>query len=284
MKWLYRLGIISVIIYIVGVLLTIYYLNGWGANLISTLELDDPAKLTQINDSANQVFFAIAVETALGFFAILFLLLSRQTRTEVIYVDKHQKLTGGNNEQINSENNLEGENLAYNEHLENVRTLIQNINLETDKIIRKENLEKLLWELAKGISAVQACLYFKDSNVDSEEYSNTFSLYATYAVYQPEVQKQTYELGEGLVGQVAKDGKWIVFKDVPENYLKVVSGLGNASPNFLLLVPIILEENSQSVQGVIEMASFSDFNPKDIDFIQEMALLLAKENIIVEVL
>ena len=47
-----------------------------------------------------------------------------------------------------------------------------------------------------------------------------------------------YEIGEGLIGQSAASGNTLYVDDVPDGYIKIVSGLGSASPQHLLIVPV----------------------------------------------
>jgi GAF domain-containing protein len=98
---------------------------------------------------------------------------------------------------------------------------------------------------------------------------------ANYALYKEDGYEEKYELGVGLVGQVAKNGKIIKLDTIPENYLPAVSGLGRSDVAYLLLIPIVNTENENL--GVLELASFKDFYEYEMNFLQEVALLLAKE-------
>ncbi|TAE46020.1 MAG: GAF domain-containing protein, partial [Cytophagales bacterium] len=97
----------------------------------------------------------------------------------------------------------------------------------------------------------------------------------SYALYQEKTSVTAYNIGEGLVGQVAKNKKTIKLNQIPEDYLPIVSGLGKALPSFVLILPILQNENE--VLGVIELAGFLDFSDADILFLEDVALLLANE-------
>ena len=75
-----------------------------------------------------------------------------------------------------------------------------------------------------------------------------------------------YRLGQSLIGQVAKSKRSIVVADLPEGYVKISSGLGEASPANLAVLPILFEDQ---VLGVIELASFTMFSPVQTDFLEQ---------------
>jgi signal transduction histidine kinase len=64
-------------------------------------------------------------------------------------------------------------------------------------------------------------------------------------------------LGDGLIGQSAVDRRKIELRSVPPDYLKISSGLGEAAPLHLVVLPILFEGQ---VKGVLELASFERFN------------------------
>ena len=80
-----------------------------------------------------------------------------------------------------------------------------------------------------------------------------------------------YRLGQSLIGQVAKSKRSIVVADLPEGYVKISSGLGEASPANLAVLPILFEDQ---VLGVIELASFTMFTPVQTDFLEQFTEML----------
>ncbi len=64
---------------------------------------------------------------------------------------------------------------------------------------------------------------------------------------------QQFKLGQGLVGQCARDGLPVVLSPVPANYLRIGSALGEASPRTLMVYPL----RGRSILGVIELAGFN---------------------------
>ncbi|MBQ1121412.1 HAMP domain-containing protein [Streptomyces sp. B15] len=78
--------------------------------------------------------------------------------------------------------------------------------------------------------------------------------------------------GESLVGTAAKEKRTIEMGNVPPGYLKISSGLGEAPPAHLVVLPVIFEG---TVLGVIELASFQPFGQIQKDFLNQIAEMIA---------
>ncbi len=76
-----------------------------------------------------------------------------------------------------------------------------------------------------------------------------------------------FEIGEGLVGQAAFERKTIRLTDVAPGYIKVGSGLGDATPADILVMPVLFEDQ---VLGVIELASLRLFSRVNRDFLDRI--------------
>ncbi|HEX8007653.1 MAG TPA: HAMP domain-containing protein, partial [Trebonia sp.] len=76
-----------------------------------------------------------------------------------------------------------------------------------------------------------------------------------------------YRIGQALIGQVAKSKRSIMVDDIPPGYIKISSGLGEAPPASLAVLPIMFEGQ---VLGVIELASFARFSRVQIDFLEQL--------------
>jgi CheY-like chemotaxis protein/HAMP domain-containing protein/putative methionine-R-sulfoxide reductase with GAF domain len=77
-------------------------------------------------------------------------------------------------------------------------------------------------------------------------------------------QERIIAIGDGLVGQAASNGKEIILKEVPDDYIKVHSALGNAKPKNLIIYPFKYEGE---VNGVVEIGSVNEFSPLDLEFL-----------------
>jgi len=95
--------------------------------------------------------------------------------------------------------------------------------------------------------------------------------------YAYQISSETEDMimfGEGLPGQVAKDGKLMNLTDIPEGYMSIQSGLGKASPASLIIFPIVHEGNTLAV---IELASFHKFTREDEKFFEAISTVIAEQ-------
>jgi len=97
-------------------------------------------------------------------------------------------------------------------------------------------------------------------------------LKAFYAFNRRKFIKKSFELGEGLIGNCAMEKQTIHLTEIPDNYIQITSGLGGSNPHSLLLVPMKMEDE---VLGIIEIASFNDFEKHQIAFIEQASLSIA---------
>jgi hypothetical protein len=104
---------------------------------------------------------------------------------------------------------------------------------------------KILSNLGKEMGFVQGVLYVKVVKED------LFTPTGEYAL--TDRKPGPFKSGEGLAGQVAESKTRMELYDVPENYFTVSSGLGNSQPRFLLIVPVL---NNNEIIAVIELAAF----------------------------
>jgi methyl-accepting chemotaxis protein len=97
-------------------------------------------------------------------------------------------------------------------------------------------------------------------------------LTGSYAFDREKYIHHSFEFGEGLVGRAALEKKAIYITDLPPDYMKIRSGLGEDVPSSLLLVPVMLDNK---VLGVIELASLGELPPHQVEFIEQMGEALA---------
>jgi signal transduction histidine kinase/CheY-like chemotaxis protein/HAMP domain-containing protein len=105
--------------------------------------------------------------------------------------------------------------------------------------------------------------------VEGEEEESELRLVASYGVSKATATgaARRIALGEGLVGQAALEAKPIVVEDVPEDYIKVASGLGEAPPRNIIVLPVVFEEQ---VLGVIELASLQSISEINRAFLEQI--------------
>ncbi|HEY3405552.1 MAG TPA: GAF domain-containing protein [Ohtaekwangia sp.] len=130
--------------------------------------------------------------------------------------------------------------------------------------------DEIIGSLVKYLNANQGALYIVDDVATEEE--PTMSMKACYAWDKKKYLNHKIYKGEGLAGQAWQEGDTVYLTEVPQNYVKIVSGLGDANPTSVLIVP--LKVNDQ-IFGVVEIASFNAFRDFEIEFVQKIAESIA---------
>ncbi|TMC07059.1 MAG: response regulator, partial [Chloroflexi bacterium] len=122
----------------------------------------------------------------------------------------------------------------------------------------------ILSELAPLINAEYGAFYGMVNPDSSEPY---LMFQAGYAYKPRKDLGREFRLGEGLVGQCALDKRPIQPSNVPPDYIRITSGLGQASPLNILILPVLFEGE---VRAVIELASFQHLSPIHRDFLDQL--------------
>jgi PAS domain S-box-containing protein len=130
--------------------------------------------------------------------------------------------------------------------------------------------DEIIGNLVKYLKANQGALYIVDDAAADEE--TTMSMKACYAWDKKKYLNHKIHRGEGLAGQAWQEGDTVYLTEVPQNYVRIVSGLGDANPTAVLIVP--LKVNDQ-IFGVVEIASFGEFQDFEIEFVQKIAESIA---------
>jgi methyl-accepting chemotaxis protein len=129
------------------------------------------------------------------------------------------------------------------------------------------NVQQLCDELIKGLvkymNLNQGGLFL----TDDEGEGNDLKLMACYAFERKRFLQKRIEIGQGLIGQCYLERDVLYVKDVPEDYIRITSGLGGALPSHILFVPI---QTQDEIVGVLEVASFHGFDQNRIDFAKKI--------------
>ncbi len=123
--------------------------------------------------------------------------------------------------------------------------------------------ELIMNELIPLVGA-QHGMFFLAETSDSD---TRLRLIAGYGLTTHIEAPSQFRLGQSLIGQAAKTKRPIVLTDVPEGYLRISSGLGEAAPVNLMVLPILFEDQ---VLGVIEAGSFWPFTQVQRDFLEQL--------------
>ena len=123
----------------------------------------------------------------------------------------------------------------------------------------------ILSELAPLVSAQHGVFYSMTSPSDGSD--PVLQYQAGYGFEERKRLAGSFGLGEGLVGQCAKEKKRILLTEVPADYVRINSGLGVATPLNVIVLPIVFEG---SVRAVVELASFSAFSATHQSFLDQI--------------
>ena len=124
---------------------------------------------------------------------------------------------------------------------------------------------RILSELAQVVNAQQGMFYILEQDEDLQ--NKKLQLFAAFAYGEEQNLRKEIALGEGLVGQVALEKERILLTNIPHNYIKIKSGLGEATPKNLIVLPVLFETE---IKAVIELASFESFTETQLDFLGQL--------------
>ena len=122
----------------------------------------------------------------------------------------------------------------------------------------------IMSELAPLVNAQYGVFYVAN---DAEGPSGSLDLVASYGAGNPEQMKPRFALREGLIGQAAADKRPMRLENVPGDYIRIGSGLGEGRPAHVNILPALFEDE---VKAVIELASFEEFSETHHSFLTQL--------------
>ncbi len=142
------------------------------------------------------------------------------------------------------------------------------------EVIRKnqddlnEMSDRLLATLVKYLNANQGALFFLNEDEDQP----MLELMSCFAYDKKKFVEKKIPVDIGLLGQAYLEGETILLKEIPQNYVNITSGLGEAVPNTLLLIPLIFNEETV---GVLELASLKPFTKIHLELLEKISEIVA---------
>jgi signal transduction histidine kinase/CheY-like chemotaxis protein/HAMP domain-containing protein len=121
----------------------------------------------------------------------------------------------------------------------------------------------ILSQLVPLVNAHQA-LFYLTKQQDGE---NVLELVASYAAPNRRRPPQRLKLGDGLIGQCALEKRSMLLTDAPHDYMRVTSGLGEAKPSTVMVLPALFEGE---VKAVLELGSFERFSTIHTLFLDQL--------------
>ena len=126
---------------------------------------------------------------------------------------------------------------------------------------------RVISEAASYLDAQVAAFYLAKHGKDPH-----LSLIGTYAYTKRKNLSNTFAVGEGLVGQAALEKRQIMIKNVPEDYVKVTSGIGERVPSFISVTPFLYKG---AVKGVIEIGTLNEMTDAQLEYLDQAMPALA---------
>ena len=128
--------------------------------------------------------------------------------------------------------------------------------------------DQVIRELVKYLGCNQGSLFLE---MDDEE-TSYLELQSCYAYDKKKYEQKRFARGQSLVGQCMLEQKPIILTEVPQSYVSITSGLGEATPGHVVIMPLLFQE---SAHGVIELASFKKLDKHQILFLEKVAESIA---------
>ncbi len=122
----------------------------------------------------------------------------------------------------------------------------------------------ILSDLAPLVSAHQGLFYVVDPGSERAQ----LRMVAGYARSNDGDVPPTFEFGQGLVGQCAEEKRMIMIDSLPQSYVTINSGLGEAAPRNLAVLPVLFEGK---IKAVLELATFDHFDEIRTTFLEQLA-------------
>ena len=238
--------------YYVNLILAVMFVLGIGFSLYAVYSLPASLSLSEgFQSEFIDVYVLLGITFVIGVSVVVMAL--RYKKEIVVFRDRRIE--------------TEDEKREHAEQAGKTTISLESVKNTLQQSHQKDLLQASIQAICKQLEAGQGALYLVQE-VDGKRY---VQLASGYALTLGESAVVRYEVGEGLIGQCAAVGKTLYIDDVPEGYVKILSGLGSASPKFILIAPV----KKDQVIGVIEIASFTPLTEDQRRFVEESAQLIA---------
>ena len=236
---------------------------------IQKLNIKSKDEYGDISDSANKLIDGFSNMTDFAFnigrgnLDIDYEVLGEKDSLGKSLLEMQQSLIDAKEKEVERKRNEEIQ-LWTNEGFAQFGDLLRNENSDTDNFYYS-----IITHLVNYVECNQGGMFL----VNNDDPENPFiEMVSCYAYQRKKYTNKRFEMGESLVGQCILEGESIYMTDIPQGYIHITSGLGDATPGALLLVPLKFND---TIYGVIEIASFKEFDPYKIRFVERVAESIA---------
>jgi hypothetical protein len=237
----------------VNLLLTILFLAGMGVSVYVLFRLPNNLRIPYGYESSfNTLFITVGITFLIGIVAISQAM--RYRKELIVYRDR---VSDTNQSDTDNADATKGTISA-----DGVKAALRTVKGD------KEILQSGLQSICKQLDAGQGAAY----QAGQENDTRFVELKTGYALSISESTVTRYTFGEGLIGQAAVNRQALYLDELPEGYIKIISGLGSASPRYLLIAPVI---SGEQLLAVLEIASFTSLNADQRKFVEQGAQLIA---------
>jgi two-component system chemotaxis sensor kinase CheA len=151
--------------------------------------------------------------------------------------------------------------MTFNQNLSWLKAGQADLN---EKIRNEQHVESLtesiITYVSKYLNAQIGAIYLKSED-------NTFRLQGSYAYKHRKGLPDKISVSEGLIGQAVLEKKIIIVSNLPDDYIKISSGVGEAIPRNILILPCVA---NNEVQCVIELGAFQEFSDIQIEYMEQV--------------
>jgi methyl-accepting chemotaxis protein len=144
---------------------------------------------------------------------------------------------------------------------------VETLRVNNDDI--KKLTEHIISSLVKYMEANQGALFILNEDNKKDRH---LEMLACYAYNRKKYLSKRIELGEGMTGQAFLERNTVYLTEVPKDFVTITSGLGEALPRNVLIVPLKV---NQEIYGIVELASFSPIQSHQIEFVEKLGESIA---------
>lgn len=201
----------------------------------------------------SNIYYILGITFISGISATFYLIMDASNKNFSISTENEAEIFSFT-ESKSSEQSAE----SIKNDLESLKTSIASVAEQKEGSI-KDKAEKMVWKICQHFEISQALIYTQGK--EKGQYTLTTSYAFVHSDKDPKILS-----GEGLTGQAVIDQAPYYIKEIPEGYLKVVSGLGESLPRALLIIPCV---EQGEVKSVFELSSLHEYSKNKFEEIVE---------------